>query len=421
MTRGTGGTPGTSQGAESVTLRARLYDLLEDPSPEWSRAAAALRGALALLIVASVTAAVLESGPLPSRWLRHAFQLFEVFVTLVFSAEYLVRLWICVEEPSGRYARPVLGRLRYAVTPLAIVDLIAVLPLYLGAASAGDLLVLRLFRIFRILKLARYSETLTMFRVVFMNERHALLSALGVMLVLLLVAASVLHLLEARLQPDAFGSIPAALWWAVVTLTTVGYGDVVPVTPLGRLVAGLLALIGIGMFALPTAILGAGFSRELQKRNFATTAALVARVPLFRRLDPARVAELVALLRPRELPAGYTVIRPGERGDALYFLVEGEVLARRGGRRHRLRAGAFFGEFALFDGRPRRVSVVTATNCQLLELRVSDFHRLLAGDPVFRRAVLEEARGRADMVAVLKSLGPEIAAEAEAGEPSGST
>lgn len=277
---------------------------------------------------------------------------------------------------------------------MALVDLLAVLPFWLGLLSGSEAVVLRLFRVLRLLKLARHSRALATFELVLLNERHALATVFGIMAALLLIAAASLHVLEDRVQPEAFGSIPAAMWWAVATLTTVGYGDVVPVTPLGRAVASLLALLGIGMFALPTAILGAAFLREMQKQDFARAASLVARVPLFRRLDAPRIAELASLLRVRELPAGYTLIRPGERGDAMYFVVEGRVAVHRGRHRHVLEPGAFFGELALFEGRPRTAAVTTLTPCRVLELPAADFHRLLAGDPQLREAVLAEIGDR---------------------------
>ena len=151
------------------------------------------------------------------------------------------------------------------------------------------------------------------------------------------------------------------------------------------------------MFALPTAILGAGFAHELQKRSFAATAAMVARVPLFRHLPPAQLAELTALLRPRVLPSRYTVIRRGEHPDAVYFIDEGRVVSRQKDRRIAIGAGSFFGEMALLEGRPRQVSIITLTSCRLLELRAGDFHRLLAGDPRLRHIILEEVRRRSEI------------------------
>lgn len=375
------------------TLRARVHCWLADDETD-HRIARALRRLLAAVILVSVAVAILDTLPDLPAALRSAFALAEAGFLLLFTTEYGLRLWTIVEDRSGRFADPLYGRLRWAVTPLALVDLLAVLPFWLGLATGGEAVVLRLFRVLRLLKLARHSRTLSTFELVLLNERRALATVFAIMAALLTIAAAALHVLEAEVQPQAFGSIPASMWWAVATLTTVGYGDVVPVTPAGRFVAALLAFLGIGMFALPTAILGAAFIQELQKQNFARTAFLVARVPLFRRLDAARIAELTALLRVRELPAGYTLIRPGERGEGMYFLAEGRVAVHRGSHRHLLEPGAFFGELALLDGRPRTAAVTTITPCRVLELPAADFHRLLAGDPQLRDAILAEIRHR---------------------------
>jgi voltage-gated potassium channel len=282
-------------------------------------------------------------------------------------------------------------------TPMALIDLLAILPTWLAFLLPGDFLLLRTLRILRVLKITRYSPALATFELVLVNERRSLLAAATILGVALLLAAGALHHLEGTIQPEAFGSIPAAMWWAIVTLTTVGYGDVVPITTAGRVVGGLTAVIGLGMFALPTAILGAGFAQEIQKRSFATTAAMVARVPLFRHLPPAQLAELTALLRPRALPSRYTVIRRGEHPDSVYFIDDGRVVIRHKDRRLVLGPGSFFGEIDLIEGRPRQVSIITLTSCRLLELRAGDFHRLLAGDPQLRHSILEEVRQRTSL------------------------
>lgn len=343
----------------------------------------------------SVAAAVLDTVPRARAGWGGWIDAVERTSLALFTVEYALRVWVSVEDRAGRYERPLLGRLRYMATPLALVDLLAVLPNYLALVLPGDLVLLRGLRVLRILKITRYSPALATFEIVLFNERRSLAAAGTVLAVALLLAASALHHAEGAAQPEDFGSIPAAMWWAIVTLTTVGYGDAVPVTPLGRFLAGIVAVVGLGMFALPTAILGAGFARELHKRDFAATAAMVARVPLFGHLRPAQLAELTALLRPRHLPPRYTVIRRGEHPDAMYFLHQGQVAVRHQARRIVLGPGSFFGEMALLEGRPRQVSVVTLTACQLLELQAGDFHRLLAGDPGLRRAVVEEARRRA--------------------------
>jgi len=218
------------------------------------------------LILLNVVAMVIESVERIHSLVPTWFTVFEYFSVAVFSVEYILRIWSCVEDPV--YANPVLGRLRFACSPLALVDLAAVLPFYLPFLGV-DLRVLRMFRLFRVMrimriaKLARYSDSLQMLLRVVKSRRDQLLSAVFILVILLIVAASLMYYAEHEAQPQVFSSIPAAMWWAAVTLTTVGYGDAYPITALGKAMAAMTAVFGIGMFALPTAILGAGFLDDL--------------------------------------------------------------------------------------------------------------------------------------------------------------
>lgn len=218
------------------------------------------------LILLNVVAMVIESVERIYSLVPTWFTAFEYFSVAVFSVEYILRIWSCVEDPA--YMNPVIGRLRFACSPLAMVDLAAVLPFYLPFLGV-DLRVLRMFRLFRVMrimriaKLARYSDSLQMLLRVVKSRRDQLLSAVFILVILLIVAASLMYYAEHEAQPKVFSSIPAAMWWAAVTLTTVGYGDAYPVTALGKAMAAMTAVFGIGMFALPTAILGAGFLDDL--------------------------------------------------------------------------------------------------------------------------------------------------------------
>ena len=222
------------------------------------------------LILLNVIAMVVESVKRVYDFIPGWFIAFEYFSVAVFSVEYAARIWSCVEDPQ--YKRPVLGRIRFALTPLAIVDMLAVLPFYLPFLSV-DLRVLRMFRLLRIMrlmrvaKLARYSQSLQMLARVLRAKREQLISAVFILLIMLVVAATLAFYAENKAQPKSFSSIPAAMWWAAVTLTTVGYGDIYPITVLGKCTGALIAMLGIGMFALPTAILGAGFLEDLEHQK----------------------------------------------------------------------------------------------------------------------------------------------------------
>jgi len=391
-----------------VALRLRLYELIEDDEATGPAVHIVRRG-LAAAIVAATLLVVVDSVESWATRIGPALAALEFAFMSLFSLEYALRLWVAVEDRAGRYGHPITGRLRWAVTPSALVDLVAVLPFWLAPLLPADLFLLRLLRLLRILKIVRLSPALATFQVV-LHAQHRQLAAVGLLLaILLLLLAGAMHAIEGPVQPEAFGSIPEALYWAVVTVATVGYGDVVPVTPLGRLVAGGAALLSLATIAFPTAILGAGFVREMQQQDFLARANMVARVPLFRHLPPAQLAEITALLHQRNLPPRYTVIRRGEHPEAMYFIDQGRVVMRAGERRVVLGPGSFFGELALLEGRPREATVVTLTACRLLELDASDFHRLIGGDPELRRNLLAEARERA------RTIGHPLPGEADTG------
>lgn len=376
-----------------MSWRARLHDLFEDEDG-LARGAGAVRATIAALIVVSIAGTMLDSvTSVHARW-AGPLSVLETLVVLAFSVEYALRLWVCVEDRGERYAHPLWGRLRYARTPMAVVDLLAVLPWWLGLLTPISPVLLRALRLLRLLKIARISPALGTLELVVYNERRALLAVAVLAGVTLLLASALIYAAERAAQPEVFGSIPAALWWAVATLTTVGYGDAVPVTPAGQIIGGLTALAAIAMLALPTAILGAGFVQEMHKRDFAAVAAMVARVPVFRHLAPAQLAEVASLLQPRQLPPRYTVVRRGEHTGSMWFIDAGEVSVRTPQRRLTLGPGDYFGELALLEPGPRHTTVVTLTGCRLLELSAGDFQRLIAGDPILRERMLAEMRAR---------------------------
>lgn len=246
--------------------RQRTWELLEREIGE-TRLDYAVDRFITLLIVANVVAVMLETVVWIGEPYRAYFVAFDLFSVAVFTVEYLLRLWACTSD--ARYAGPVRGRLRYALRPMSLVDLLAIAPFYLEFITVDLRIVrtLRLFRLFRIFKLARYADSMITLGQVLRSRRDELLVTLFVVVVLLVFASSAMYYVESEAQPQQFSSIPAAMWWGVATLTTVGYGDVYPVTTAGRFLGAGIAILGVGLFALPTGILASAFSEELQKRR----------------------------------------------------------------------------------------------------------------------------------------------------------
>ncbi len=249
-----------------MNLRKRAAELLE-PDRRRDGMSRVVNVLLILLISLNVIAIIFESvEPVFQRYER-MFRHFEVFSVAVFTIEYLARIWSSIDSEATSDSSPVVGRIKYMLTPLALVDLIAILPFYLSLYVSIDLRFLRGLRLLRLFKLSRYSPALDALLDVVQKEAEAIMAALVVLLILLVMSATGIYILENELQPETFGSIPSSMWWAIVTLTTVGYGDVVPLTAMGRVFGGLIGLLGIGMIALPAAILASGFVENIHDRK----------------------------------------------------------------------------------------------------------------------------------------------------------
>jgi len=248
-------------------VRERIFEILETSLPDdW---ASRMFGVfITTLISLNVLMVVLETVEKLSLEYEVLFKTFEMFSVGVFTVEYFLRLWTCTTDRG--FEHPIVGRVRFALTPLALIDLMAILPFYLPMIFPLDLRFIRavrLLRLFRVFKLARYSESLETLGNVLKAKREELVLTLFVTLLLLVFASSLMYYVEREAHPQGFSSIPAAMWWGVATLTTVGYGDVYPITPLGKLLGAVIAILGIGMFALPAGLLASGFAEEIQKKR----------------------------------------------------------------------------------------------------------------------------------------------------------
>lgn len=371
-------------------MRWQIWKVIEPGTGAWGRFTSAF---LIVLILANVGVEIATTLPdLTEDWQRE-LHLFDSVAVVVFTLEYLVRLWVCVEDPRERFHHhPVAGRLFYIATPKALIDLAAILPLFLGGVLSPDML--RFLRLARLLKLLRYSAALDTLGDVVKAERRVLISAGIVMLVLLVTMSSFMYYLEREVQPQVFGSIPAAMWWGVVTLATVGYGDVVPHTPLGKLMGGFSAVMGLCMFALPAGILASAFSQEMKKRDFVITWTMVSKVPLFSGLNASIIADIAGLFAPKVAVPGERLVRKGDPADAMFLIVSGEVEVDVGDTPKRLKTGDFFGEIALLEKTTRTATVRAVSTCQLLALEVDDFERLLDSHPDLKETIHKVAAQR---------------------------
>jgi voltage-gated potassium channel len=247
-------------------LKYRVYDILveTDDGELIDRIVAVL---LLLLIFINTITVVLETVDELNQAYGHIFHAIEIVSVAIFTVEYLLRLWVAPLDPqySGRF-----GRIRYAFSLMAVIDLLAILPGFLPMIFDMDLRfvrMLRLFRLFRLFKLSRYVHSLDTFDDVIRSKREQLTVTLVLIAMMLLFVSSIMYLIENEAQPDKFPNIPAAMWYGVVTLTTIGYGDVFPITPLGKILGGFIGFLGIGLFALPAGMLASGFADEIAKKN----------------------------------------------------------------------------------------------------------------------------------------------------------
>lgn len=246
-------------------LRRRLYCLLE-PSAWPKKGLSPLNKVISVLIMVATVVAVVESEPVVIEGREKLFLGIEAVFTLLFLVEYVGRLWVAGENSAYR---GLFGRLKYMTTPSAVIDLLAITPLFLTFLGSEAFL-LRLFRLLRILRVARlgrFSQAFDAIMTALRSRRYELMMSVGIAGILLLISSTVLYLVEGEHQPVAFGSIPRAMWWSIATLTTVGYGDVYPQTTPGQIFAGLTALTGIGLIAMPTGILAAAFSDAIQAQR----------------------------------------------------------------------------------------------------------------------------------------------------------
>ena len=360
-------------------LRRRVYQVLEQ-GPVGDAMGVVIDRLLVLLILLNLVAVALESVPEYGARYALAFNLIEIVSLVVFTVEYGLRLWVAVEHGPHRHLNGARARLKYALSPAGIVDLAAVLPFWFAFVLPADLRFVLVFRIVRFFKIARYSPAMRSLLDVLYRERRALFGCLVITLGISLVAAALMHLAEGKVQPDRLGTIPDALWWAIVTVGTIGYGDVVPVTVLGKLIATGTIFIGVIMMALPVGIIATAFAEQIHRRDFIVTWGMIARVPLFAELDAAAISDIMRLLRAQVAEAGETIVRAGDPAHSMYFIAAGEVEVALKKEMLRLGVGHFFGEVAVLRRARRSATATALTRTNLLVLSAQDLHALMQRD-----------------------------------------
>lgn len=283
----------------------------------------------------------------------------------------------------------------YALSGRGLVDAVGAVAIPVAIIGGVEPKTAWLLAVLWVLKVVPGIPGLRQLRRVLVQESGPLLSVLVIFLMVLFLASVVVYFLERDVQPATFGSVPATMWWAVVTLTTVGYGDVVPITAPGRIVAALVMICGLGVFGLWTGILATGFAAETRRDNFLKTWDSVTKVPFFAALGPSAIADVTHMLRTMDLPPRTMIIRKGTTGDCMYFIAAGEVeVDLPDNRKVRLGEGAFFGEMALLGNNLRSANITTTRLSKLLVLDLVDFRLLMARHPDLAETIDAEAKRR---------------------------
>jgi voltage-gated potassium channel len=357
-----------------------------------SRLSWAYRMIEAAAVIIGVVVMIIGTEPdLPSYWV-HICLATDIFVLGFFSLDWFARLWITPMRVEGI---PMAGaRRRWLTSRASIIGLLCFLPMgfaeFVDRSSTGA----PILAILWVARFAHYSKGIDMLFAVFRRERQAMAAVLLLFFSVLLTGAILEFLAERGHDPSQFNSVAQTLWWSITTLTTTGYGDMVPKTPIGRLIAGGMMISGLIVFGLLAGILATGFAAEMKRRDFLRNWDLVAQVPLFREVGAGTIADLANLLRPRELPPRSVVARRGSVGDCMYFIVNGEVEVQLEPRPVRLSDGDFFGEMALVTGAARNATVVTLVATRLLMLDIADFRALASEKPELLDVIHREAERR---------------------------
>lgn len=368
-----------------MSWRRRAYAMLEREPPVTRIVRTAHRAIIALILI-NIVAAVLDTVPeIHAVWDR-AFDAIEIFSLGVFSLEYVARLWVA---PEGGMlgAAPWITSVRWMLSPAGLIDLVAILPFAADQLFDVDLRFIVLLRLLRFFKIARYSPGFHSLGEAVWSERHALTACVVILASVILISAGLTYVAEHAAQPDKFGTIPDAMWWSVATVTTVGYGDVVPTTIAGRIIGAFTMVSGLLMLALPAGIVATSFANIIARRNFVLSAGLVVRMPLFAGLATSQVFDLLPALSTRVYEPGEYIFRNGERIDTIYVVADGQLEVQIGRQRRLLQPGDSFGG----QIHSTRKAVRATTRVRLLMLNTLEAKWLMASQPEIGSRITEPA------------------------------
>jgi voltage-gated potassium channel len=390
------------------TWRQRTYTLLEEGMME-TVAGRVIESLLVVLIVLNVAAVALESVPSIYTRLRPVFIGFEEFSLAAYTIEYFARVWSSIEDPRIGTRGAFRGRLAFALRPMMVVDFLAFAPSYLGVFFGIDLRVLRIFRLFRLLKLARYSQALQALLSVLLAERSALFASVILLLSTMCLEGELMHLAEGHIQPNTLGTLPGAMYWALTTLTTVGYGDITPITPLGKAIAGMTMVTGLALFALPVGIIANGFVTGLSRRRFAITWTMLRRQPLLKGMDANALSEVLDGASASVLKQHAQLALAGAEALKFYLVIQGCARAETEGGEEELGPGSAIGAEALHHAGTYARTVTAETDMRVLIFNGDELRRLARKYPRLRERLAgslaaSEFAGAADPSVRLRAL-----------------
>jgi voltage-gated potassium channel len=376
---------------EPSSVRQRVYAVLEEGQLE-GLTSGIVEVLLIILILANVIAVTLETVPSIYGKYHGFFSGFERFTVGAYTIEYFVRLWSAMEDPRIAARGPVRGRVAFALRPFMVIDLLAFGPSYLNFIFGGviDLRVLRVFRLLRLLKIARYSQAMPALLGVLYAERRALFGAFVLLLCVTCVSGEMMHLVEGPTQPKVFGTLPNAAYWAITTLTTVGYGDTTPVTALGKLVAGITMVLGLTLFALPVGILATGFVNDLHRREFTITWSMLKRQPLFAGFEVDAIADFLDPMGAAIMRDHTRITVAGQSANVFYLVVSGRARAEDETGTWNIEAGDAIGAEALHDSSFYTATVTARSEMRMMSLSSEDLRRLARKHPILRRRLDNE-------------------------------